>query len=165
MAMFASRWCRTREKSAKNGYDKDEVSQIERSVKLTVIQSDVVIVGAGPAGAATAIFLARRGDEVTLLDRAAFPRDKPCGEYLTPGAVDILRDEIGVLPQMLAAGAAPLTEEIIVPHNGRAFGGRTEALACPRIVTDQVLRQTADAAGVRVIENIAVRQILFEAIA
>ena len=39
---------------------------------------------------------------VTLLDRAAFPREKACGEYLTPGAVKLLRDEIGVLPRLLA---------------------------------------------------------------
>ena len=113
-------------------------------------QIDVVVVGAGPAGSATALFLARRGYAVTLLDRAVFPRDKACGEYLTPGAVTLLRDEIGILPELMASGAARLTRETIVPHNGRAFSGRTEALACPRVVTDKALRDAAEAAGVRV---------------
>ena len=122
--------------------------------------SDVVVVGAGPAGSATALFLARRGYSVTLLDRAVFPRDKACGEYLTPGAVALLRDEIGVLPQLLDAGAMMLAEETIVPHNRRAFSGTTEALACPRVVTDKTLRDTAEAAGVCVLENFNVRQIL-----
>ena len=45
---------------------------------------DVVVVGAGPAGAATAILLAERGWSVALLDKAAFPRPKICGEYLSP---------------------------------------------------------------------------------
>ncbi len=120
-----------------------------------------MVVGAGPAGSATAIFLARRGYQVTLLDRAVFPRPKPCGEYLTPGAVGILRDELGVLPSLLAGGASPLTRETIVPHGGRAFGGTTQALTCPRVVTDDVLRRTACAAGVRVVENYAARRILF----
>ncbi len=121
--------------------------------------TDVVVVGAGPAGSATALFLARRGYAVTLLDRAAFPRDKACGEYLTPGAVALLRDEIGILPQLLASGASALTRETVVPHTGRAFSGATNALACPRVVTDKALRDTAEAAGVRVLEGSNVRQI------
>ena len=122
--------------------------------------SDVVVVGAGPAGSATALFLARRGFSVTLLDRAAFPRDKACGEYLTPGAVKLLRDELGVLPKLMSGGAGVLTEETIVPHNRRAFSGTTSALACPRVVTDKALRDAAEAAAVCVLESFNVRQIL-----
>jgi flavin-dependent dehydrogenase len=117
------------------------------------------MVGAGPAGSATALFLARQGYDVTLLDRAAFPRDKACGEYLTPGAALLLRDEIGILPQLLASGATVLTQETVVPHNGRAFSGTTNALACPRMVTDKVLRDAAEDAGVRVLETFNVRAI------
>ena len=118
------------------------------------------MVGAGPAGSATAIFLARAGFDVTLLDRAAFPRDKPCGEYLTPGAVQILRDELGVLPALVQAGATRLTRETVVPHRARSFSGGTDALACPRTVTDRVLRDAAEAAGVRVLEGVNARIVL-----
>lgn len=53
---------------------------------------DVVIAGAGPAGVATALALRARGVErVCLLDRARFPRDKPCGGGLTGHAVDAMR--------------------------------------------------------------------------
>lgn len=127
---------------------------------MSVITSDVVIIGAGPAGSATALFLARAGYDVILLDRVAFPRDKPCGEYLTPGAVRMLRDELGVLPDLMAGGAARLTRETVVPHRSRAFSGVTDALACPRTVTDKVLRDAAQAAGARVIEGMNVRRIL-----
>ncbi len=129
------------------------------AIFLSQIVSDVVVVGAGPAGSATALFLSRRGYDVILLDRAAFPRDKACGEYLTPGAVKLLRDEIGVLPRLLEHGAAVLTEETIVPHNRRTFFGTTNALACPRVVTDQILRDAAEAAGVCVLEGFNVRKI------
>ena len=127
---------------------------------MSHITTDIAVIGAGPAGAATALFLARRGFRVTLLDRAAFPRDKACGEYLTPGAMKLLRDEIGVLPRLLDAGASTLTEETVVPHNRRAFSGTTDALACPRVVTDKVLRDTAEAAGADVLEDFNVRRIL-----
>ena len=121
---------------------------------------DVLVIGAGPAGSATALFLTRAGYDVVVLDRATFPRDKPCGEYLTPGAVRLLRDEIGVLPAMLATGAQPLIRETVVPHSARPFGGATDALACPRLVTDRILRNAAEAAGGRIIEGFSARQIL-----
>jgi geranylgeranyl reductase family protein len=50
-------------------------------------QADVIVVGAGPAGASTAFHLAQAGADVLLLEKAAFPRDKVCGDGLTPRAV------------------------------------------------------------------------------
>ena len=50
-------------------------------------QADVIVVGAGPAGAATAYHLATAGVDVLLLEKSAFPRDKICGDGLTPRAV------------------------------------------------------------------------------
>ena len=48
---------------------------------------EAAVVGGGPAGSVTALLLARAGFRVTLFDRAHFPRPKPCGECLNPGAV------------------------------------------------------------------------------
>src|SRR6476661_5656487 len=50
-------------------------------------QADVIVVGAGPAGASTAFHLAQAGVDVLLLEKNAFPRDKVCGDGLTPRAV------------------------------------------------------------------------------
>ncbi|MGH6840395.1 MAG: NAD(P)/FAD-dependent oxidoreductase, partial [Methylocella sp.] len=49
--------------------------------------ADVIIAGAGPAGAAAACHLARSGASVILLDRAIFPRDKVCGDFVGPSAL------------------------------------------------------------------------------
>ena len=51
---------------------------------------DVLIAGAGPAGAMAALVLARAGARVVLIDREQFPRDKLCGDTLNPGAVRLL---------------------------------------------------------------------------
>lgn len=59
------------------------------------LETDVLVVGAGPAGAAAGYHLARHGIDVTLVDRATFPREKVCGDGLTPRAVAAL-DRLGV---------------------------------------------------------------------
>ncbi|MGH7072207.1 MAG: NAD(P)/FAD-dependent oxidoreductase, partial [Acetobacteraceae bacterium] len=63
---------------------------------------DVIIVGAGPGGAAAASFMARRGMEVLLLDKSGFPRDKVCGDGLTPQAI-AWADRLGCAAEVLAA--------------------------------------------------------------
>lgn len=116
-------------------------------------QADVVVVGAGPAGAATAILLAERGHDVVLLDRARFPRDKVCGEYLSPEGSRVL-DRLGVLKAVEARGARPLRGMRIVAPDGTALVGdypragpwrgyRDHALAVPRRMLDAELVRRA----------------------
>ena len=50
-------------------------------------KSDVIVVGAGPAGSATAFHLAKQGLNVTLFEKTSFPREKVCGDGLTPRPV------------------------------------------------------------------------------
>jgi flavin-dependent dehydrogenase len=113
------------------------------------MRPDVVVVGAGPAGAATAVFLAERGLDVLVLDRARLPRSKLCGEYLSPEALRLL-DQLGVLKSLDAAGAAPLTGMRLVAPDGTTLTGRYRAvgpyrpyrghaLAAPREVLDGAL--------------------------
>ena len=109
--------------------------------------TDAVIVGAGPAGAATAILLAEQGLSVVLLDRARFPRDKICGEYLSPEGTRIL-DRLGILARVAARGARPLRGMRILapdgtllvgdyPADGLWHGHRPHALAVRRRALDR----------------------------
>jgi flavin-dependent dehydrogenase len=62
------------------------------------------VVGAGPAGAAVALFLARQGRQVVVVERQCLPGDKPCGEGHMPAGVEVLR-ELDVLQPLLDQGA------------------------------------------------------------
>src|SRR5258708_36848547 len=53
---------------------------------------DVIVVGAGPGGASASYYLARGGAKVLLLDKSNCPRDKTCGDGLSPRAISVLRD-------------------------------------------------------------------------
>jgi flavin-dependent dehydrogenase len=122
---------------------------------------DAIVVGAGPAGSATGILLAESGASVLVLDRAAFPRPKMCGEYLSPETARIL-DRLGVLHDLDRAGAVPLAGMTITgpdgsrivgtyPTSGRWRGYRDWALAIPREELDAILadRLRATAADLR----------------
>ncbi|MCC6382993.1 MAG: FAD-dependent monooxygenase [Dehalococcoidia bacterium] len=120
---------------------------------------DVAVVGAGPAGSAAAIGLARRGRRVVLLDRARFPRRKACGEGLFPGGTRALRAlglsdadlEPAVPLESLRFTAGPATVEAPLPAGG--LGVRRDWL-------DAALVDRAHAAGADVRTGVVVRGLL-----
>ncbi|HKW10767.1 MAG TPA: FAD-dependent monooxygenase, partial [Gemmatimonadaceae bacterium] len=82
----------------------------------------VVIVGGGPAGSSLAVALARAGVRATIVDRAHFPRPKPCAEYLSPQASRVLAS-MGVLREVECSGAAQLAGMIVRAPNGTRVVG------------------------------------------
>ena len=91
-------------------------------------RADVVVVGAGPAGAAAALFLVEHGLDVVVLDRTGLPRERVvCGEYLSPEAARLL-DRLGVLKTIDAAGAAALAGMRITAPDGTTVVGRYHAV-------------------------------------
>ncbi len=134
---------------------------------------DAVVVGAGPAGAATALLLARAGASVLLVDRARFPRDKACSEYLSPATTGILaRLGYGVLDEVERAGPARLYGMKVIAPSGAVMCGRFAArhgfasprpysFALPRATFDAILRRAAERAGAVVREGAAVEDLVF----
>lgn len=91
---------------------------------------DVAIVGAGPAGAASAIHLARGGQRVAVVDRSVFPREKPCAEYLSPAAEPLLA-RLGITDLLNEARPHRLRGFRIFAPNGRMFQGDFAATRGP----------------------------------
>ncbi len=109
---------------------------------------DVVVVGAGPAGAATAILLAEHGLHVIVLDRGSLPRPKICGEYLSPEAGRVL-DRLGVLKAVDVAGAAAIHGMRITAPDGTAITGHYRDVGAWRPYRQHamgVARETLDGA-------------------
>jgi flavin-dependent dehydrogenase len=109
---------------------------------------DVTIIGAGPAGSAAAILLARRGWDVTLIEASRFPRDKVCGECLSAIGYDVLA-RMGLARAFRDRGAVELTRTAI-----HATANRSLQLDLPapmwglsRRALDQWLLETARDAG------------------
>jgi menaquinone-9 beta-reductase len=73
-----------------------------------ILQTDICIIGAGPGGAATALFLAKKGIPCTLIDKENFPRDKICGDALSGKVISTLKKLDPAIVEELAAGPAQL---------------------------------------------------------
>lgn len=129
---------------------------------MSETQADAIVVGAGPGGSTAARYLAERGLEVALLEKSSFPREKVCGDGLTPRAVK----------QLIRLGIDTSDETLWVRNRGlRVYGGRTEpfVLRWPELAEfppyglvrgradfDKTLADHAVAGGARLHENTTV---------
>ena len=120
--------------------------------------ADVIVVGAGPAGSTTAFHLAQAGLDVLLLEKSAFPREKVCGDGLTPRGVK----------QVLAMGIDPRPEDGWIRNQGLRIigGGMRLELPWPELSSfpdfglvrtredfDEILVRQAQKAGARLVER------------
>lgn len=119
--------------------------------------AQVIVVGGGPAGSSSAYFLASQGIDVMVVDRARFPRDKVCAEYLSPECSRIL-DRMDALIATEATGAAHLSGMRVQAPNGAVIHGefaanhgfagfRDRGLAVRRTLLDSILLNRARTAG------------------
>jgi len=126
-----------------------------------VDEADVIVVGAGPAGSTTAYYLAQAGLDVLMLEKSTFPREKVCGDGLTPRGVKAL----------VAMGISVSEQDGWVRYKGlRVIGAgqRLElpwpelssypgyGLVRPRTDLDQLLARRAQQAGARLFEGVTV---------
>lgn len=128
--------------------------------------AEVLVVGGGPAGSSVAFALAKAGIDVLLVDRAHFPRPKPCAEYLSPEASRILSD-MGALEAIEESGAAALAGIRVRAPNGAVIAGDFAAshgfrgfsdrgLSVRREVLDKILVDRAREAGATIVEGVRV---------
>jgi flavin-dependent dehydrogenase len=87
------------------------------------VDADLAVIGAGPAGAATALFAARSGRRVVIFDSEAFPRDKPCGEGLLPGGLPALRELARDAPDLAVDAPSLKGLKFGLPHQPPAVVG------------------------------------------
>jgi len=132
-----------------------------QSAPAAADQADVIVVGAGPAGSAAAFHLARAGLDVLLLEKSAFPREKVCGDGLTPRAVK----------QLVSMGISLDQADGWWPNKGlRIIGGGVRIeLGWPELSNypgyglvrtrrgfDETLARAAQKAGARLLEGVTV---------
>jgi len=113
---------------------------------------EVIIIGGGPAGSSAAAHLAVRGVRVLLLEKGRMPRQKLCGEFITPECFPTL-NRLGVMDRILTAGAQKITQLSLIGSNGKRveaplseMSDKSSALSLSRARFDEVLfnAMTAD---------------------
>jgi flavin-dependent dehydrogenase len=130
---------------------------------------DAIIVGGGPAGASAAVHLAASGARVLLAERERFPREKLCGEFISPECLEHFA-RLGVLEAMGRGGGARVTETVFYAPSGRGvsvpsawFGGQGgDALGLSRAEMDARLLARAQEAGVAVVEEASLASLIVE---
>ncbi len=119
-------------------------------------RTDVLVVGAGPAGAAAAAWTARLGMETVLADAATFPRDKTCGDGLTPRAIAEM-ERLGLGEWVRSHGtnrglrAAGFGQELLLPWPGGSLPDYGSAV--PRTELDDKIFRVAIEAGATPLEG------------
>ncbi len=130
---------------------------------------DVVVVGGGPAGSVMAWALAKQGVQVLLLDRAKFPRDKVCGDFVEPRGLQIL-DRIGCLAALQKNDPLPITQVAMfvesrckyrgsIPFYGQNNNLPPHGYIIPRDELDHELLLHAERAGATVQDGSAVKNV------
>ena len=130
---------------------------------------DIAIAGAGPAGTSAAIRLVNAGLSVLLVEQKRFPREKLCGEFISPECLTHFA-ELGVLPEIITAGGTDLTETIFFARNGKGvsvpsdwFGNAdSRALGLSRAEMDSRLLERARQIGVDIREETNAAGLIFE---
>jgi geranylgeranyl reductase family protein len=120
--------------------------------------ADVIVVGAGPSGATAATYLARAGLDVLLLEKATFPREKVCGDGLTPRGVKQLID-LGIDMREEAGWLHNKGLRVITAHHAMELdwpdlaGFPPFGVVRPRQDFDEMLARNAQRAGARLLER------------
>jgi geranylgeranyl reductase family protein len=133
---------------------REEQKSVSGREEQKTLSADVVVVGAGPAGSAAATWAARAGHDVLVIDASDFPRDKPCGDGLTPRAVAELQrlgltDWLDAHIKHRGLRLAGFGREVEIDWPGPSFPPYGSAV--PRTELDERIRQVSVDSGCRML--------------
>lgn len=129
----------------------------------------IAIAGAGPAGSSIAILLSKAGFNVSLVEKAAFPRHKLCGEFVSPECLSHF-EELGVSEKLHPFSSEKIVSTTFYSLDGASAsvptkwfsGGEFGAIGLSRYTMDEVLFRHAEEAGAEVLEECAVKGVTFD---
>jgi flavin-dependent dehydrogenase len=124
---------------------------------------DAIIIGAGPAGSAAAILLSLAGKRVLVIEKSRFPREKLCGEFLSPECLTVF-ERLGVSERIFAAGARTIRRFKLYAPDGRSLEvpmewiaeGHSSAIGLSRATMDSILLERAREVGADIREGVSV---------
>lgn len=116
-------------------------------------ETDIVIIGGGPGGATTALYLAKLGFDVTLIEKKKFPRETLCGEFLSKEVTDVLK-ELNIFSDFLSLNPNKLKKFVAVDESGIKLRSDLsfDAYAMKRSVFDLFLLEKAKAEKVTILQ-------------
>lgn len=129
---------------------------------MSEISADVLVIGAGPAGSSAAAWAARAGKQVVIIDKEKFPRDKACGDGLTPRAIKELTalglgDWLATKPRNIGLRAAGFGQELLLPWKSPSLPEWGSSV--PRTELDNKILDVARDSGATVHDGVAAQDV------
>jgi geranylgeranyl reductase family protein len=126
------------------------------------VETELLVVGAGPAGSSAAAWAARSGIQTTIIDKEEFPRDKPCGDGLTPRAIKELTslglaEWLSTKPKNIGLRAAGFGQELLLPWKSPSLPEWGSSV--PRTELDNRILEVAKQSGATVHDGVAAEDV------
>jgi len=120
---------------------------------MKMLETDIVIIGGGPAGSTTALYLSQLGFDITLIEKKVFPRETLCGEFLSKEVTDVLK-EVNVFDDFLSLNPNKLNSFRAFDESGIELKSELnfDAYAMKRSVFDSLLLNKAKTRNVNIIQ-------------
>jgi len=128
---------------------------------LEAAQYDLIVAGGGPAGSACAITAARLGAKVLLLEKDRFPRQKVCGEFVSPESLGLLHGLLndGLLQDGFRSAPEIVSSRIFLDNKSLTLPVSPPAQSIPRFNLDPALFHAAQDNGITALEDVAVSEV------
>lgn len=127
---------------------------------MNYLETDILIIGGGPAGSTTALYLSKLGYDITLIEKKKYPRETLCGEFLSKEVTDILK-ELSLFQEFISLKPNQLKSFRAVDDSGTELHSafNFDAYAMKRSVFDSLLLENAKKQNVNIIQPATVKSV------